>query len=541
MKLPIKLILILTIYLFNLSPNWSQPVFKKNTHPDTGSSSICNLAGPDEQFGTLFEAVQSKAVFPDSKTFADCTPKFPPATVLSNYEFARHQPNFNLKAFVLENFLLPIKPASGYTSKAGQSAQQHITDLWPVLTRPASPTPEAGQQAGSLIPLPKPYVVPGGRFGEIYYWDSYFTMLGLRASGQTSQIRNMVDNFAYLIKTVGFIPNGNRTYFLGRSQPPFFSFMVNLLSEVQGRRILINYLPQLQQEYDFWMDGKDQLTAQYPAHRRVVRLAENVYLNRYYDDKQKPRPESYREDVQLARRAKDPKVLYQHLRAGAESGWDFSSRWFRDGKSLQTIHTTDFIPVDLNSLLVHLEQTLSEAYRIKGDEGQAKKYLQLAQQRRDAIQHYCWSPKSQFYFDYDFVARKPSIVYSLAAVYPLFVRIATASQAMAVARKLEQSFLKPGGLTTTLVRTGEQWDAPNGWAPLQWLAIRGLRNYGQIPLATKIKTNWVNENLRVYKASGKLVEKYDVIGTATAKGGEYPNQDGFGWTNGVLLKLLSEK
>ncbi|GAB4021233.1 alpha,alpha-trehalase [Spirosoma migulaei] len=536
MRQPIKPFLTLTFIIFSLAPVQSQQVLEKKAYAVTR-----NLAGPDEQFGALFEAVQMKAVFPDSKTFADCTPKFPPETILSNYENARQRRDFNLKAFVLQNFTLPIKPASGYTSKAGQSAQQHITDLWPVLTRPASLTSKAAQQAGSLISLPKPYVVPGGRFGEIYYWDSYFTMLGLRASGQTSQIRNMVDNFAYLIKTVGFIPNGNRTYFLGRSQPPFFSFMVSLLSEMQGRRVLINYLPQLQQEYDFWMDGKDQLTAQHPAHRRVVRLAEDVYLNRYFDDKQTPRPESYREDVQLARRTKDPKMLYQHLRAAAESGWDFSSRWFRDGKSLQTIHTTDFIPVDLNALLVHLEQTLAEVYRMKGDETQSKTYLHLAQQRREAIQRYCWNPKSQFYFDYDFVARKPSTVYSLAAVYPLFVRIATASQAMAVARKLEQSFLKPGGLTTTLVRTGEQWDASNGWAPLQWLAIRGLRNYGQIPLATKIKANWVNENLRVYKASGKMVEKYDVVSTAAAKGGEYPNQDGFGWTNGVLLKLLSEK
>ncbi|MFD2935281.1 alpha,alpha-trehalase TreF [Spirosoma flavum] len=535
MKQSIQYIVLLVFFLVNPLSNQGQQVLEK---PRSANQT---LAGPDEQFGALFEAVQLKAVFPDSKTFADCIPKFLPETILANYETIRQRRDFNLKEFVLQNFLLPIKPSSGYTSKAGQSAQEHITDLWQVLTRPTTPHPKPGEQVGPLIPLPKPYVVPGGRFGEIYYWDSYFTMLGLRASGQTVQIRNMVDNFAYLIKTFGFIPNGNRTYFLGRSQPPFFSFMVNLLSEVQGRRVLINYLPQLQQEYDFWMDGKDQLTAQHPVHRRVVRLAEDVYLNRYFDDKQTPRPESYREDVQLAKRVKDPKVLYQHLRAGAESGWDFSSRWFRVGKSLQTIHTTDFIPVDLNSLLVNLEQTLAEAYRMKGNETQSKKYLQLAQQRRDAIQSYCWNAKSQFYFDYDFVARKPSTVYSLAAVYPLFVKIATSAQSMAVARKLEQSFLKPGGLTTTLVRTGEQWDAPNGWAPLQWLAIRGLRNYRQLPLANKIKTKWVNENLRVYKASGKMVEKYDVISTAAAKGGEYPNQDGFGWTNGVLLRLLSEK
>ncbi|WP_020595952.1 alpha,alpha-trehalase TreF [Spirosoma panaciterrae] len=537
MKHPLRIpyIAFLIFFLGSVTPNQGQQVLKKT------STERPLLLGPDEQFGNLFETVQIKAVFPDSKTFADCIPNYPPATILANYEKARQRSDFNLKAFILQQFTLPVKPASGYTSHAGQSASEHMADLWPVLTRPATPRLKEGLQPGSLIPLPNPYVVPGGRFGEMYYWDSYFTMLGLRASGKPALIRNMVDNFAYLIRTVGFIPNGNRTYFLGRSQPPFFSFMVNLLSEIQGRRVLLTYLPELQQEYDFWMDGKDQVTAQQPAYRRVVQLAEGIYLNRYFDDKSTPRPESYREDVQLARHIKNPQPLYRHLRAAAESGWDFSSRWFRDGKNLRTIHTTDFIPVDLNALLVNLEQTLADGYRLKGDLNRSKTYQQLAQQRRTALQRYCWNPKSGFFFDYDFVARKPSTVYSLAGIYPLFVKIATPAQAVAVARKLEQSFLKPGGLTTTLQNTGQQWDSPNGWAPLQWIAIQGLRNYRQLPLASKIKINWVAENLRVYKVSGKMVEKYDVISTAAAKGGEYPNQDGFGWTNGVLLRLLSEK
>ena len=460
---------------------------------------------------------------------------------MAKYEQVRQGPGFDLKAFVLENFTLPVTPASGYTSKASQTAQQHIMDLWPVLTRPAQ---QAGSPQGSLIPLPNSYVVPGGRFGEIYYWDSYFTMLGLKVAGKGSEIRNMVSNFAYLIKTFGFIPNGNRTYFLGRSQPPFFSMMVNLLSEVQGRRTLLTYLPQLQQEYDFWMDGQAQLSPQNQSYRRVVRMPDGHLLNRYYDDKTTPRPESYKEDFTLAEQTikspDDAQLLYRHLRAGAESGWDYSSRWFRDGKTLRTIHTTDFIPVDLNCLLINLERTLAEGYRMKGDQKSATRYLILSRQRRDAVQKYCWDGKRQFYFDYDFVAGKQSAIFSLAGSYPLFMRIATPQQAQAVAQTLQRDFLKPGGLTTTLVKTGEQWDAPNGWAPLQWVTIQGLRNYSITKVADPIKVRWVAENLRVYKASGKLVEKYDVLNTAAAKGGEYPNQDGFGWTNGVLLRLLKE-
>jgi alpha,alpha-trehalase len=528
--------LLLLLFLFTgLSPILAQQV------QPASAPSRQTLSGPDQQFGKLFQEVQLKAVFPDSKTFVDCTPKAPPATILAAYEKARTRGNFDLKAFVNQYFTLPVKPASGYTSKADQSAMQHIIDLWPVLTRPADTRPKQSGMTGSLIPLAKPYVVPGGRFGEIYYWDSYFTMLGLQASGQTPMIQNMLDNFSYLINTFGFIPNGNRTYFLGRSQPPFFSMMVNLLSESQGKAVLPKYLPFLQKEYDFWMDGKTKLDARQPAYRRVVQLADGVVLNRYYDDKDTPRPESYKEDVNLAKTAKDPQTLYRHIRAGAESGWDFSSRWFRDGKSLSTIHTTDFIPVDLNCLLLNLEKTLADGYKQTGDSKRATQYQQLAQQRQQAILHYCWNTKRQFFFDYDFVAKRPSTIYSLAGVFPLFVTIATPEQAKAVANVLKRDFLKPGGLTTTLIRTGEQWDAPNGWAPLQWLSIKGLRNYQQTDLANQIKLNWVAENLRVYKATGKMVEKYDVINTASAKGGEYPNQDGFGWTNGVLLRLLKEE
>jgi alpha,alpha-trehalase len=500
--------------------------------------SIRAQVSPDEQYGRLFEEVQLRAVFPDSKTFPDCVPLFPAAEIMEKYEAERKLVGFDLKAFVLRNFKLPITPASGYKSKPGQSAEDHINDLWDVLTR----QPE--KEAGSLIALPYPYIVPGGRFSEIYYWDSYFTMLGLQQAGRIEMIRHMVDNFAYLIDKFGFIPNGNRTYYKGRSQPPFYSLMVRLLSESAGKDILVRYLPQMEKEYRFWMAGADQLSAAGPgaARRRVVRLPDGSVLNRYWDDYATPRPEAYREDVATARRSgRENQAIYRDLRAGAESGWDFSSRWLRDGKSLKTIHTTEIIPVDLNSLLVHLEQTIAEACRLKGDQRCGSQYAALARRRAAALQKYCWNERKQFFFDYDFAAGKQTDVYSLAAVYPLFVRVAAGQQARAVARVLEKSFLQTGGLTTTPVRTGQQWDAPNGWAPLQWMSIQGLRNYGLQDLAEKVKRNWIGVNLKVYRDTGKMVEKYNVYDqTLEAGGGEYPLQDGFGWTNGVLLKLLSE-
>ena len=295
--------------------------------------------------------------------------------------------------------------------------------------------------------MPKPYIVPGGRFGEIYYWDSYFTMLGLRTAGKEGMIENMLDNFAYLIDTHGFIPNGNRAYYLGRSQPPFFSAMVRLLAEEKGEEILEKYREAMQKEYAFWMAGREKLSPEQPAYRRVVRMEDGSVLNRYYDDRPEPRPESYKEDVALARESgREASQLYRDIRAACESGWDFSSRWFGDGNYLKTIHTTEIIPVDLNALLYHMETMLSDAYALS-DSTIAKTYQEKADDRKEALQKYCWDERVQFFVDYDFVMRKPTGILSLAAVYPLYFELAEEQQAFEVADKLRKEFLKEGGGT----------------------------------------------------------------------------------------------
>lgn len=492
---------------------------------------------PEVALGDLFKEVQLRAVFPDSKTFPDCIPLHSTEIILQAYQNEKNQPNFNLKAFVMQHFKLPPEPATDFKSDTTKPVQAHINTLWPVLTR--QPVPEES----SLIPLPHAYVVPGGRFREVYYWDSYFTMLGLQVAGETQLIQNMVDNFTFLINKVGFIPNGNRSYYTGRSQPPFYALMIKILRDIKGQQILKNYGPALQKEYEFWMDGTGNLSGSNPAYRRVVRLPDGSILNRYYDDFPAPRPEAYKEDVKLAQETgRNPEEVYRHLRAAAESGWDFTSRWFADGKTLNTIHTTDIIPVDLNALLYHLELTLAEVAILNHDNAQEQYYSRQAEKRKKALLKYCWSQQEKYFLDYDFKANKVTAVPSLAAAYPLFFKMATPKQAKAVAKRIKADLLKPGGLISTPNQTGEQWDAPNAWAPLQWMSIVGLRNYRQNKLANQIKANWVNINTKVYRSTGKLVEKYNVENThLEAGGGEYPLQDGFGWTNGVLLKLLSEK
>ncbi|MEO7960789.1 MAG: alpha,alpha-trehalase TreF [Ginsengibacter sp.] len=480
----------------------------------------------------LFRQTQLQKVYTDNKTFVDCIPKMDIAVILERYNDEKNKSNFNLADFVHQYFDEPPEVATGYVTDTSRSIEEHIDELWDVLSR----KPEGRDD--SLISLPKPYIVPGGRFREIYYWDSFFTMLGLQASGRIDMIQNMVDNFSFLVDKVGYIPNGNRLYYIGRSQPPFFASMVNLLSEEKGKKILFEFLPQLEKEYTFWMKGSEELDEKTSAINRVVRMPDGSILNRYWDEHDTPRPEAYQKEIKLSTNVEDKDRLYRDLRGACESGWDFSSRWFKDGKTFSTIHTTDIVPVDLNCLILNLEQTIAEAYQFSGNATNAEKYVEKVMKRKNAIQSYFWHEPKSFYFDFDFVTGSPTNSYNLSAAYPLYFNIASQEQANSVAAILEKDFLKVGGLITTTTTTEQQWDAPNGWAPLQWISVAGLSKYNHSKLAREIAEKWMMINKKVFQNTGKLMEKYNVIETGlTAGGGEYESQDGFGWTNGVYLAM----
>src|SRR5437879_3719118 len=320
---------------------------------------------PAHDLGPLFQAVQVSGIFPDSKTFVDARPLFPPSVIAVRYDSARHATGFDLRAFVERQFQMPRPVGEGVAVDASRARtmEDHIRALWPVLTRP----PDTADARSSLIPLPHPYVVPGGRFREVYYWDSYFTMLGLVASGRTDLVRSMLDNFAYLVETVGHIPNGNRTYYLSRSQPPFFAAMVGLYAGATDTAQALPYLEALEAEHAFWMNGVEALT-QGQAYRRVVRLRDGSVLNRYWDDRPEPRPESFRQDYELGQKLPTARreAFYRNVRATAESGWDFSSRWMRDPGDLRTLETTELVPVDLTSLLYHAERMIAELRSLRG-------------------------------------------------------------------------------------------------------------------------------------------------------------------------------
>ncbi|HVZ34272.1 MAG TPA: trehalase family glycosidase, partial [Polyangiaceae bacterium] len=383
---------------------------------------------------------------------------------------------------------------------------------------------------------------------------SYFTMLGLEASGRHDLVLAMLRNFAALIERFGHVPNGNRNYYLSRSQPPFFSHMVELAAEEEGPQIYGAYLRQLKLEHDYWMRGLEGArraardAGGTGAAQRVVVLPGDVILNRYWDDRDTPRSEAYAIDEATARaalsRGRSAQEVYRDLRAAAESGWDFSSRWFDDDLTLAGIRTTAIVPIDLNSLLFHLEQTIAKACE-QHHEPCAETYEKLADQRARAIARYLWNEHG-YYADYDWRKGKLRENVTAAMLFPLFIgipSIAERERAERTADTAEALLLKAGGLTTTTRTTDprQQWDAPNGWAPLQWIAVVGLNRYGQTERAREIATRFLTRVRAVFACNHELTEKYDVEvesdAEAVGSGGEYEPQNGFGWTNGVTLKL----
>lgn len=507
--------------------------------------SKARLQVPSKVYGNLFFDVMNcdslfmrNGLFTESKTFVDIKPKFGIDTILRVYKLLPERKNCTLLAnFINEYFSIPDDNNAIVMDDSKKDIDEYIKSLWTKLQRFPNDS-----DYGTLIPLNHPYFVPGGRFREVYYWDSYFSMLGMACDKEYTLMENIVDNFAGLIHTLGFIPNGNRTYYLGRSQPPFFAQMVELLAQVKNDdNIYTKYLPYMQQEHDYWMQGADSVNENKQAFLHVVRMPDGTILNRYYDIYDTPREEMYRNDVEtgskLAFNERDLHKLYRNLRSAAESGYDFSSRWMKDGKNLYSTRTTEIVPVDLNTYMYMMEAILSKAYKISGDNASSERYSIIAEKRKIAIEKYFWDKNKKFYFDYVWTDNVLSNYYNLSGIVPLYGKVASKEHAAQACSTMMRVFLKPGGLEVSPYNTGQQWDAPNGWAPLQWMAYKGLRNYGLASSSDTIRHRWMNTCEREYYATGNLKEKYNVEDSGVTSGGEYTNQTGFGWTNGVYRAM----
>ncbi len=357
------------------------------------------------------------------------------------------------------------------------------------------------EDKGIHIGLPNAFISPSKEIFayDQFYWDSYFTLVGLVRSKHIDLARGMVENLAYLFNRFNIIPSRNRYYNLGISQPPFLTSMIKEIYRIK--------------KDEEWL-------------KRMADVAERELLHYWADDTRAERHKIYKG---LSRYVDH---YITHLTAEHESGWDMTSRF--GGKCL------DYLPIDLNCCLYKYEIDLAEFYKILNDEEKNTFYLELSEKRKEAINELMWSPSSKFFFDYNYVEKKQSDFYSLAGFYPVWSRMANKEQAELMKEMLSLFETECGLVNTQRVQKGYQWDWPNGWANQHWIVIRGLQKYGFRKDAKRIAKKWLDLNTRIFEETGKMWERYDVVNCNRAKEERYPLQEGFGWTNGVFLALYYE-
>ncbi|GLJ55871.1 hypothetical protein SUGI_1199660 [Cryptomeria japonica] len=439
-----------------------------------------------------------------------------------------------------------------------------VHSLWKVLSRKVNKSVGEEPDDHTLLPLPEALIIPGSRFREVYYWDSYWIIRGLLASKMYETAKGIVNNLMSLIHTYGFVLNGARTYYTNRSQPPLLSAMVRAIYMKTGDlTFLKKTFPTLLQEHKFWNSG---------FHKVTVRDVHGIKhsLSRYYAMWNTPRPESATIDKETAdglTQAKR-KLLYREIATTAETGWDFSSRWMSNQKNLTTLHTTSIIPVDLNTYLLQMELNIAFFAKALGKNSVAKDFTQASIARQLAIDAIFWNNDMGQWLDYwldqhkceniQITERQSEEIYTwdtknqnknsfASNFFPLWVEVfhSDPTRVEKVIQKFRTSgLLQPAGISTSLLNTGQQWDFPNGWAPVQHIIIEGIEKHSSKEgkeLAEDIARRWLRTNYAAFKSTKQMHEKYDVEACGSiGNGGEYTPQTGFGWSNGVVLALLEK-
>ncbi len=392
-------------------------------------------------------------------------------------------------------------------------AREYIDNYWFKLKRTHP------KDDGALLGLPKPYLVPAYEeghefdFNELYYWDSFFMIQGLLDKEHQSLVEGILDDLISLQKRFRMIPNASRTYLMGRSQPPFLTTFIFEVFERYGKdkKWLKTNIDRAQDEYQtVWMGTVK------PHARQVYRG-----LSRYYD------------------------INYLHDLAETESGWDMTPRFSR--KAL------NYLPIDLNALLYKYETDFARAELIFGNKEKANTWSEKAAVRKLTVDELMWSPSRQMYYDYNYVKEKRGNVSSLATFYPMWAGMVSNEQAADIVRNMKKFEFK-GGLAATdqqlnqrvptnimSTTTPTQWAYPNGWAPLHFIAVKGLERYGYHKEARRIAMKWLKTNLDWFRKHHVFLEKYNVVQPdKPPQKGVYPSQTGFGWTNAIFELFCQE-
>ncbi|XP_047733717.1 LOW QUALITY PROTEIN: trehalase [Prionailurus viverrinus] len=536
--------------------------------------------------GELLHQVQMAKLDQDDKQFVDMPPSSTPDRVLQHFRelAARHNhsiPTPLLRAFIQEHFQAAGQELQPWTLEDWKDSPrflQKISDpklriwgeqlhqLWKKLGKKVKPEVLSHPEQFSLLYSEHPFVVPGGRFVEFYYWDSYWVMGGgLLLSEMPETVKGMLQNFLDLVRLYGHVLNGAHVYSLQQSQPPppppLTLMMHSYVAHTNDTAFLRDNIKTLALELDFWTE-----------HRNVSVSSggKSFVLNHYSVPYGAPRPESYSKDgevrhlggagtLMLCVRPRSPvccclvitgdqEALWAELKAGAESGWDFSSRWLVKGLNpnlLSSIQTSKLVPVDLNAFLCQAEELMSDFYSRPGNDLQATKYRNMWEQLLAAMKAILWDEENGAWFDYDLENRRKNLEFYPSNLSPLWSGCFSDPGVVDKALKyLEDSQILTYQyrIPTSLQKTGQQWDFPSAWAPLQDLVIRGLAKCPSPraqEVAFQLAQNWIRTNFEVYSRKSAMYEKYDISnGGQPGGGGEYEVQEGFGWTSGVVLMLL---
>ncbi|XP_055386870.1 trehalase isoform X2 [Condylostylus longicornis] len=516
-------------------------------------------------YGKLLDTIQMAKMYPDSKTFVDMKMKYEPKQTLQKFEelMQKHadKPSTDvLQEFVKNNFAEPGAEFENWDpvdwterprfldSVRDPDLRQWGSDLnglWKILGRKMIPDVAKNPELYSIIHVDHPVIIPGGRFREFYYWDSYWIIRGLLYSEMFDTTKGMLKNFLSIVQRYGFVPNGGRIYYSKRSQPPLLAAMVKSYVDYTGDdKFAIDSVKTLEYEFEFWMNN----------HSHVI---DGHCLVAYGDKSSGPRPESYSEDIETGHylETEDEKQeLYSELKAAAESGMDFSSRWFITSNGtnegmLKDLKTRSIIPVELNAIMFWNAKIIAEFYSKAGDVKKCAEYEAKAQDILKAIEAVLWHEDVGAWLDYDLINNKRRNYFVPTNLSPLWMKCYDITKSEHISERVLKYIENvgidkyPGGVPNTLLNTGEQWDFPNVWPPMQYILIIGLDNLGTPEakrLAEKWTKRWVQSNFEAYKSSQHMYEKYNAeIFGGYGGGGEYDVQVGFGWSNGVIIELLT--
>ncbi|MDW7680218.1 MAG: trehalase family glycosidase [bacterium] len=402
--------------------------------------------------------------------------------------------------------LSDFKPIYDCIREHWENSVRHITD-----------------DRGDLIGMPFPYTVPcpeGEEMQNYFYWDIYFINIGLIGHGLIELAKNNVDNLLFMVERYGFVPNGNRTFFLNRSQLPFLGLMLKqIFDETGDEQWLARAFQIWKKEYKFWKEKRMTTTG---LNHHFHHSDKDNLLKFYHDElayRIKFQPKNLEEKLEIA----------AYFLAEAETGWDFSPRF--SGRC------ADFIPIELNCILYLCEKYAAQFSQILGEKESEEVWSQLAQQRQRLIHQFLWHEEQGFFYDYDFINDRHSPIASLAGFAPLWVNLASEKQAELVVKNLPR-FEHEYGVAVceqSEQKTVFQWDYPNGWAPMFYVVIQGLLNYDYKSDAERIAEKYLSVVTENYKTTGKLWEKYNVVEGSIRVKNEYEIVSMLGWTAGVFV------